>query len=447
MRSGVAVHLHAPSEQGSGPLSCPPDDPLAMPSPLARASLLASLLALTACHDGTGATGSVGPQPQPLQLGDPLPGLTLEERGAFERGRAIFSRQFRPSEGLGPLYNATSCESCHSKPIPGGSAELYRNFLVATYGVSPAAASNLPGLISPVVPAFGHTSSLTFTLDQNRLGVPETINGQPVRVAQRNSIPLFGVGMFEFVSNSTILANADPDDRDGDGISGRANNDAAGMGRFGIKAQSNNIEFFTRAPLMNQMGITTDPFRGSAGTVSFESGLAIQASSDPNGVTRDNDGAGDPELSARDLGDLIAFTRFLAPPQPRPLDSAAARGRATFTRIGCSKCHLPSLPSSRGPVAAFTDLLLHDMGSSLADDVSFGRPQASQNDPAHTASEFRTAPLWGVSLFGPYLHDGRAESLEEAIRLHGGEATGARVAYESLPSSDQEEVVTFLRHL
>ncbi len=410
------------------------------PALLLSASLL---LAIAACSGGDSSAAQVSPDPQPtLQLGDPIPGLSADELASFQRGRELFRKRFTPSQGLGPLYNATSCESCHSDPILGGGADLYRNFYMSGFfGSSP-----LGGLPSVVVPAFGGTSTQQpHSLTRGRYTLPQP--GGIVTIAQRNSVPLFGVGMFEFVTNEVILANADPEDANGDGVSGRVNNDAAGMGRFGLKSQSNNIELFTRAPLMNQMGITSDPFRGSAGTVSLEPGAAPQASSTPNAPTTDNDGVPDPEISSQELGDLIAFTRFLAPPQPRALDAAARRGQTQFTAIGCAVCHIPELASSRGRIRAYTDLLIHDMGDELADGMSLGRPQVTLNDPDNTGREFRTQPLWGVSLSGPFLHDGRAETLDEAIRLHGGEGLGARQRYEALDATQRAELIAFLEAL
>ena len=405
---------------------------------------LALSLALTAaaCNGKSSANAIIDPEPPAMQLGDPLPDLTAEELASFERGRALFSKRFKPSEGLGPLYNSTSCVGCHSDQVVGGGADLYRNFYVSLlFGITPL--GNLP---SPVIPAFGgSTRDLPHSLERGRYPIPE-LPGLVV-TAQRNSIPLFGVGLFEFISNPTIMANADPEDTDSDGVSGRSNNDGAGQGRFGLKAQSNNIEFFTRAPLMNQMGITSNPFRGTAGTISLELGMSPQASSTPNAPTVDNDGVADPEIPAADLGDLIAFTRFLGPPQPRPFDAAAVRGQQQFAAIGCAKCHIPELQSSRGPVRAYTDLLIHDMGPDLADFVNFGRPQITLNDPTNTGLEFRTQPLWGVSKFAPYLHDGRAETLEDAIRMHGGEATNARVAFAALDLAARADLIRFLEHL
>ncbi len=406
------------------------------------ASIASMLLALSACSGG-GTSATVTPQPQPvIALGDPVQGLTAAELATFQRGRALFAKRFAPSEGLGPLYNATSCESCHSDPVLGGGADLYRNFFMSAFnGTDP-----LSGLPSVVIPAFGGTSlAQPHSLTRGRYSM-SNVPGL-VTIAQRNSIPLFGVGLFEFISNETILSNADPEDLDADGVSGRLNNDAAGVGRFGLKSQSNNIELFTRAPLMNQMGITSNPFQGSAGTVSLEPGVAPQASGSPNSPTTDGDGVPDPEISSEQLADLIFFTRRLAPPQPRALAARESRGRATFSAIGCAACHLPELTSSRGPVRAYTDLLIHDMGDELADHMGLGRPQITRNDPDHTGREFRTSPLWGVSRFAPYLHDGRAETIDEAILMHGGESLGARQRYESLDAAERADLLAFLEAL
>ncbi len=413
-------------------------------TPLVLASVL---LAFGACTDRNSNSSAGEVRPLAAALGEPLPGLTAEELAAFDRGKLIFQRRFKPTLGLGPLYNATSCSSCHSTPVVGGSADLYRNFYIATAGFFPEFQFNLPGLPSPVVPAFGSVSQDTFTLEGGRVVVGNAPPGVSITSAQRNSIPIFGVGLFELISDATILANADPDDMDGDGISGRINNDGAGVGRFGLKAQSNNIELFTRAPLQNQMGITSDPFEGSGGTVKMSHSALLQASSNPNVPTTDDDGFSDPEISAQDLGDLIAFSRFLAPPPRARFDATAVRGLGLFDQIGCAKCHIPSLESSRGPVEAYTDLLIHNMGPDLADNISFGRPQSSSISTLLTWSEFRTQPLWGISQFGPFLHDGRANTLDEAIRMHGGEAAGIRDAYAALSQVQRDDILAFLRQL
>jgi len=375
-------------------------------------------------------------------MGGPIDGLTASELAAFERGRAVFERRFTPGDGLGPLYNATSCQACHSTPVTGGSSQLYRNFYIAAGGV-PGNQFTLPGLPSFIVPSYGN--GIWFSLERGRVTIPTNFNQIPVTQAQRNAVNVLGTGLFEFVSNLTIILNSDPNDLDSDGISGRYNQDAVGLGRFGQRLQTNNVELFTRGPLFNQMGITTDPFDGSGATVSFS---CSQVGSDPNDSTRDFDDEPDPELSTPDLGDLLAFTRFLAPVgKLEPFTASAYRGQALFDQIGCTDCHIPSLPSSRGPVEAYTDLLLHDMGAALADGISMGTPQPSSIEGTTTHTEWRTAPLWGVSLHGPFLHDGRAETLHDAIEMHAGEGLAARNAYLALTSREQADLIEFLEHL
>ena len=408
---------------------------------------LCGVLLLAAACGGGGSGGGPFATGQPQKLGDPIAGLTLAEFEAFNRGREVFERRFKPSEGLGPHYNASSCASCHSTPVTGGSAGLYRNFYLARTGdpTRVNAQVDFPGMPSAVIPAFGpRESHLTakFTLEAGRMVIP---HGSPgVQVAQRNTIPIFGVGMFEFIRDSTIRDNADPNDDDQDGISGRFNRDAGFLGRFGVKAQSNNIEAFTRPPLINQMGITSDPFEGSGAIV-----VGLQVSGGDFMDTRfvDGDDAPDPEISNQDLGDLIAFTRFLAPPRPKPFNDAARRGEALFESIGCVKCHIPTLPSLRGDVHAFTDLLLHDMGDDMADGMALGEPQGSTIDDPTSHREFRTQPLWGVSMHAPFLHDGRAETLLEAIEMHGGEAEAIRDAFLALTPEERADLITFLEHL
>ncbi len=376
------------------------------------------------------------------KLGDPIPGLLPEEIAAFERGKELFTKRFTPEEGLGPLYNASSCSSCHSTPEVGGSAELYRNFYISMFGSNEASQSAHFGVPSPVIPAFGPPGGGPFTTEEGRMVIPEEVFIFPVTTAQRNAIPVFGTGLFEFISDATILANEDYADIDGDGISGRAAGDNGDLGRFGVKAQSNNIERFTRPPLNNQMGITSDPFLGSAGTVSLSS--AVQGTIDPDAPIQDNDDIEDPEISHEDLGDLIAFSRFLAPPDRMPFGDVELAGEQVFDSIGCAQCHIPSLASSLGPVEAYTDLLLHDMGPDLADGLHFGDlgPAAET-----TGSEWRTQPLWGVSMHGPWLHDGRADTLRRAIVMHGGEAQASRDAFVALSQQDRRALLAFLEAL
>ena len=413
--------------------------------------LLLAGLAAAACSDGSSPAGITPSTPaasvgSSITIGGPDT-MDAFDRARFERGRAQFSKQFKPSEGLGPLYNAVSCEGCHSTPSIGGSAPLYRNFYVAMAGEPGTFQFPLQGLPSLVVPSYGSWMQPTHTFAGGRSVIPTQYFSFNVYSAQRGSIPTFGVGLFEFISDATIIANADPDDADGDGISGRYNTEAGAIGRFGVKAQANNIESFTRAPLMNQMGITSEPFLGAGSVVSLSHAGARQGTANPFAPLTDFDGVQDPEIKHEDLGDLIFFASNLPKPEKQPFDAAALRGEQQFEQIGCVKCHIPSLPSSKGPVDAYTDLLLHDMGPELADNLMLGVPQVSNISPNHTGSEWRTSPLWGVSNHPPYLHDGRAETLEEAILAHGGEAASIAAAFQVLSQADRDDLIAFLEKL
>ena len=272
--------------------------------------------------------------------------------------------------------------------------------------------------------------------------------------AQRNPIPFFGVGLLAELTNEEILSRADPEDADGDGISGRPNWERGFVGRFGRKSQTASIEGFIRGPLFNHLGVTTDPL-----TDAQRAALPVDSSSRETaqgavGITKaglqaaqaavfddqllDADGAPDPELGTEDLFDLVSFAMLLAAPQLEAPSEAGALGRELFDEAACGACHTPRLEGPRGPLPVYSDLLLHDMGGALADDVDQGEA---------TGREFRTQPLWGVSAVGPYLHDGRAETLLQAVLLHGGEAQAARDRVAAAPPAAQQALVEFLTSL
>lgn len=370
-------------------------------------------------------------------LGGPLDGLTESEYQAFARGKVLMVKRFTPEEGLGPFYNTTSCLACHEEPVVGGSAPIYRNFFLV--GIGPEGSQTPiqdPELPSLVLPSYG-------AIDGPRPNIPEP-GPDPVTVTQRNAPPMFGTGLFEFISNDTIISNSDPDDTiTPDGISGRFNTDGnMNLGRFGYKLQANFIEPFIRGAAQNQMGMTTNPVLGSGGVVTLR-----QVGGPLDDPTMDTDNVQDPEILSTDFADLIAFSKFLRPPKKKPFGPDEFLGEMRFDEIGCTSCHIPSLPSSLGPVEAYTDLLLHDMGPDLADGIHMGEPQVSQISPDTTGSEFRTQPLWGVSLHAPFLHDGRAHTLFEAIDEHGGEAQASRDAFLALPGNEQDAVIKFLEAL
>ncbi len=376
-------------------------------------------------------------------LGEPLPTATEEERATFERGRQVALRRFTPAEGLGPHFNVVSCGACHERPVLGGGAGRYRNFLLTALRLSNGA--YVPRGVNGVQPQFD--------LATVRRPTSPGANAH----ATRHAIPFFGAGLLLELPDASILAHVDASDRDGDGVSGRPNFDRGVLSRFGRKAQNASLESFIRGPLFNHAGVTTSPLSeerraalprarsGGAAHAQAEGGLhgasAVVRQAQvgaPDAALTDEDGVPDPELSEQELFDLLSFVLLTAAPRPDALTAEAEAGRDLFAQVRCTACHVPALEGPRGRVPAYSDLLLHDMGPDLADGVTMGEA---------TGSEFRTQPLWGVTAVGPYLHDGRAGTLEQAILLHGGEARASREAFAALAPSDRARVLTFLESL
>lgn len=377
------------------------------------------------------------------------PNATAEERATFERGKAVALRRFTKAEGLGPDFNVTFCAACHEKPTTGGGAARYRQFLLAAQRLGDGSFQFLGK--SGVVPHFSLSDARAITPAQTNV------------LATRVPIPFFGVGLLAEIPDSVILANADPDDKDHDGVRGRPNYDRGFVGRFGRKSQTVSIEGFIRGPLFNHAGITSNPLPDglraklpvpsaatsastpSPGTRSIQGEgdevVAQQSQAQaaaPDAPTTDMDGAPDPELSENDLFDLVSFSMLLAAPKADDPTPETEAGRALFARAKCTACHVPALSGPRGAIPAYSDLLIHDMGDELGDGIEM--KLAKGND-------FRTQPLWGIAALGPYLHDGRADTLDDAIRMHGGEGKASRDAYAALSDAERANVLAFLRSL
>jgi CxxC motif-containing protein (DUF1111 family) len=365
--------------------------------------------------------------PRAAEPGDPLPDLSAAERARFDQGRAVFDSVFTPESGLGPLFNAPGCAACHGAPASGGVGaitELHATTLRDGGFCDPLAALGGPVFQQRVTAAL-----------RDALGIDaEPIPADAGDTATRTTPDVFGFGLLDAVPDSTILALADPDDTNRDGISGRPNRFFDGrLGRFGRKALVPTLAEFNEGAFLLEQGITT-PNIPSEGTVG---GQPLPAGVDPTP---------EPELGAEQIALADAFVRFLAPPAARKLTGAARHGRDVFSEIGCATCHIPALRTGDHPVRAlayqeiraYTDLLLHDMGPELAD-VCLGLVA----QPA----EFRTEPLMGLRLMNRFLHDGRATTVEEAIRLHGGEAGAARDAFAGLTEADRSALLEFLRSL
>jgi len=368
---------------------------------------------------------------RPPQPGDPLPGLTAAERARFDSGRVAFDSVFTPGTGLGPLFNADACGECHEEPVAGGAGDETERHATAFHAVPPAGARPCDELVALGGPVFQQrvTPALRAAVGIDSEPVPPQVTA----IATRTSPDVFGFGLLDAVPDSAILVRADPDDRDGDGISGRPNRFFDGrIGRFGRKALVPTLREFNEGAFPTEQGVTNPaaPDEGTFGDRPFPAGT---------------DPTPEPELSreAVDLADF--FVRLLAPPAPQRLSRAARPGRELFVRVGCDGCHVPALQTGDSPVAAlryrdvaaYTDLLLHDMGPELAD-ICFANA---------TPSEFRTEPLMGVRLMARFLHDGRATTLEQAIEMHAGEAARSRDRFRTLTAEERAAVVAFLKTL
>ena len=372
-------------------------------------------------------------------LGEPIPILHPDLNDSYENGAEIMERGFTPNTGLGPTFNADSCAGCHQMPVAGGSAPRYRDFWLIQEerwdgALVPAGTNGL----SPV---------------RNEYAVAPMFHIPPsadaTTYARRNTPPMFGVGLFAFVSDQDILDLTDPEDSDGDGISGRANYEKGEVGKFGYKSQAASLESFNRGAIFNQMGITSDPLfyefleleeQGWNWQISLLNTADAQVSA-LDEPTVDNDGVPDPEISSEDQLDLLVFSTYIGVPNPTPKQDRSPKsleGELQFSEIGCAKCHIPTLPSVIGALPAYTDLLLHDMGEDLADGIRVGFAQGN---------EFRTQPLWGVGLHPPFLHDGRADTLREAIEWHGGEAQHTLDRWLALSEDEQDGILDFLGDL
>ena len=394
----------------------------------------------------------------------PASNLTPDEIARHDVGDPLFERSHIPlathqDAGLGPLFNANSCVACHVRngrgaPVPGVS--LVRVALQEANGAAPVPEWGWQIQDHAI---FGHQPEATMDLtwrEEPQAGDEPPLqkihvdlirpNGDVVAAAEMNrslrtAPPLVGLGLLEAIPDRAILSHADPDDRDGDGISGRAVllEDEHGqqvLGRFGWKAGTATVQEQTAEAYLNDMGLTT-----AAGPETN-----MTAEGQPADITWD-------ELTA-----VTFYSQSLGvPATKRPAkDPVVSKGASLFGDLQCAACHVPSHETSTDPSAVvqairgqtvwpYTDLLVHDMGPGLDDGVA---------EHGYTRSaEWRTAPLWGLGLThrvngkAGYLHDGRARTVDEAIRWHGGEAEDARENYLALASKDRQVLLAWLQGL
>lgn len=436
-------------------------------------------------HFSGGATTVVNRTSQ--GFGQPAPNLSETELALHTQGDRAFEATFVTAPapvnaGLGPLFNNTSCVACHigdgrGLPVKGNLlvrvslapatvqpstvAQSARSTSSSIFEQQPEAGVSLGN--APPVPKLG-----TQIQDQAIYGIPPKAqvdidfkdeapeyysdgtayqlrspvakvtlpDGQPLPANVLTSLrvppPVFGRGLLEAIPEQSILGLADPDDRNQDGISGKANRvwdvrkRALVLGRFGLKANNPNLLQQNAAAYINDMGITNPLFPGEDGSS---------------------------EVDLETLKANTFYTQTLAiPARTMVEDPLVRKGEKLFSAANCTGCHVPELRTGNHEVAAiaqqvihpYSDLLLHDMGAGLAD----GRP-----DFAADGNEWRTPPLWGLGLtqavlpYSGYLHDGRARTLEEAILWHGGEAEQSQAMFRHMPKSDRRALVKFLNSL
>jgi CxxC motif-containing protein (DUF1111 family) len=362
-------------------------------------------------------------------------------------------------DGLGPVFNARSCAECHSQAGPGGGGPVSKN--VTVYGLAAPDPKGIPA--SGVVhahatrPEFQETLNLVApglphqpTMALSTLTSPRRVLPTGVVITQRNTPALFGAGLIDAVSDEAIIAHQreHSDAARLVGLNGARDSKVRGriarladgrIGRFGWKSEFATLGDFVKAACANELGLS-NPGRPQATPL----------------------GKRDYKQTGEDLTDaqcvlMTDFIRDLAQPERRrPADphdaEVAEHGYQLFQKIGCADCHSESL----GPIAGlYSDMLLHDMGVELESSTGYYGsilPPTVRNDKFATTEqptpgEWRTAPLWGVADSGPYLHDGRADTLAQAIALHGGEASNVAKGFKELPASEQNAIVAFLKTL
>jgi CxxC motif-containing protein (DUF1111 family) len=378
--------------------------------------------------------------PEDELLDGPVEGLTSEQQAQFIAGDIAFNDQvFTPETGLGPFFVAPSCGSCHA-----GDGKGHPFTTLTRFGQIDAAGNAYLGNGGPQL--------------QNR-AIPRHHPEQlPAGVPYARFTPpaVTGLGFLAALTDAQILENADPDDFDGDGISGVPNyvappfyfepqwfHESFGgkyIGRFGKKAGAVDLLRQTVGAYQEDIGIT--------------SVFAMHEPSIYNSTNPTPDNVSDPEVASSTVRNVVFYLRTLKTPIPRNQDDAdVIAGRQHFLDIKCGSCHLPQFTTPQSDIAAlsnrtvypYTDLLLHDMGPALDDGYTEGSAKTS---------EWRTPPLWGLGLAknsqgGQYflMHDGRAASIADAIVLHGGEAENARALFQQLSESGKQQLIKFLEGL
>jgi CxxC motif-containing protein (DUF1111 family) len=404
-------------------------------------------------------------------------------RDPFFDGNSLFNRNWTTApastsatDGLGPTFNARSCSGCHFKDgrgrPPFSEDEPMTSMLLRlsvpgtdehggpkpepTYGgqLNPLGILGVPGEGDPRVVTElvkgQYDDGGEYELSSPRYDLRDLAYGDmadDVMVSPRTAPQMIGLGLLQAIDEAALLAHADPDDTDHDGISGRPNRvwdvatESVMLGRFGWKANQPRLEQQNSGAFNGDIGITSALFPA-------ENCTAAQPE------CQDALNGGTPEIDAEHVAQVDYYSKYLAVPARRDYrDPEVQLGETLFAQLGCSSCHVTTFKTgsvadtpelSGQTIHPYTDLLLHDLGDELAD----GRPDFEAD-----GNEWRTPPLWGIGLFQDvndhtrYLHDGRARNLEEAVLWHGGEAAASAAAFKALAADERAALVRFLGSL
>ena len=405
-----------------------------------------------------------------VPIGDPVPGLTAAELALFEEGKALFEKEFTPTEGLGPLYNGTSCVACHAHPIVGGSqGSTVDN--VTHFGVKDGdrflEMFEVGGPVAQTKTISGSPQAPTCNIQGDDGQATVSMLGPKAGVSIRHTGAIFGFGLIDAIEDKDILKHQNH--RGDADVLGFANFGveletvgaytgfspdltrtqpfgASRVGRFGWKSQTATLWQFSNEPFNIELGVSSPFFKREntpdGGAIPPECNVATHQVNDPD---------------SQDSLRLLYFQAFIAPPARGHISHDARKGEKVFQQIGCTDCHAKEYVTaedyyipwpdgtahrvdalSNKRISVFSDFLVHDMGPALADKRTMGRA---------TGRYWRTTPLLGVRHKTNLMHNGSATSIHEAILAHGGEGSASRAAYNNLSHKKRRRLNAFLESL
>jgi len=453
------------------------------------------VVAVTVCGCGSASSAPVADPAEAFPGGDTTafflfagrelaqPAANIEDRAPFFTGDSLFNQAWVTApasttarDGLGPTFNTRSCAGCHFRdgrgrpPLEEGGTLESMLIRISVPGQDahggPLGDPNYGDQIQidslEGVPAEAtvrvywdeeagvYEDSTAYSLRKPRYEYDDLAFGpfaDDLRASGRTAPHMSGLGLLEAIPEAVLREWSDPDDADGDGVSGKLNSvwdvEARAMrpGRFGWKSEQPSVRQQVAGALVGDMGITS-PIFGEQNCPAPQ----LDCAAAPNG--------GEPEIPDENFNKLVFYSSTLAPPtRPDYDDPEVVRGRQWMRDLGCTDCHKQSVQTGEHPsipelsfqeIRPYTDLLLHDMGEGLSDE----RPVYDAE-----GNEWRTPPLWGIGRIKVvnehefFLHDGRARGFAEAILWHGGEAEDAKEAFRGLPAEERHALVRFLESL